>query len=593
MAGNNVRFGAWLDDHVTKGLGKIRDEFDRLGKSKGAKSILQGVGMGAGISAFNMLGSAISGAVSVMQSSVQAASDQREAMALTAQVFGKNTEAVDKWSRSTKDAFSSTEAMTFAATFGTAFKSVGLQLDDVTAKSQTMVKLAGDLGSAFNTSSEEAATALRSGLIGESEPMRRFGVFLSEAAVQAKAVSMGIAKLGDKLTDAQKVTARYQIIMDQTTDSQGMFGRDSESLADKQKLLNTRLEDASATLGTKFTPYVMTATESLIDLMDALADLPDPGAWWDDATSGVQGFIDTLPKSEFTLEKQARLAAKAAEEAKGLADGTDSASRSLRNAGKAGDAAAGGIGDAGDAAGDATPRVKDLTHGANDAADAFKDLDEWARRAAEALTDNGAETARLEFSQAKLELQGNRKALEEVTDRIQKLKDKGKPVPRELRQQFIDLRLAIQEGETETAELGVKLRNTGQITFADLIEQLKRLGIKLDADTVKALRLRDAIDKGTAYDNLGRSSRRGNRASGGPVLPGWTYTVGEEGPERLVMSPTGGGYVIPNAGGSQGGGAVGVPVSIPIILDGREIARVVDRHLYYAAARAPRSATAG
>jgi hypothetical protein len=34
-------------------------------------------------------------------------------------------------------------------------------------------------------------------------------------------------------------------------------------------------------------------------------------------------------------------------------------------------------------------------------------------------------------------------------------------------------------------------------------------------------------------------------------------------------------------------------VSIPILIDGREIARVVDRHLYYEAARAPRSSYAG
>lgn len=37
------------------------------------------------------------------------------------------------------------------------------------------------------------------------------------------------------------------------------------------------------------------------------------------------------------------------------------------------------------------------------------------------------------------------------------------------------------------------------------------------------------------------------RASGGPVIPGGVYTVGEQGPETLVMGSRGG-YVVPNAG---------------------------------------------
>lgn len=40
----------------------------------------------------------------------------------------------------------------------------------------------------------------------------------------------------------------------------------------------------------------------------------------------------------------------------------------------------------------------------------------------------------------------------------------------------------------------------------------------------------------------------GRRASGGPVLPNSIYTVGEAGPETLVMGPNGG-MVIPNSGG--------------------------------------------
>jgi hypothetical protein len=83
------------------------------------------------------------------------------------------------------------------------------------------------------------------------------------------------------------------------------------------------------------------------------------------------------------------------------------------------------------------------------------------------------------------------------------------------------------------------------------------------------------------------------RASGGPVVPGGLYTVGEEGPETLVMGARGG-VIIPASGGggggsSRGGGGGaggGQVVELVINLDGAAIARVVDRRLYYAFSRA-------
>lgn len=54
----------------------------------------------------------------------------------------------------------------------------------------------------------------------------------------------------------------------------------------------------------------------------------------------------------------------------------------------------------------------------------------------------------------------------------------------------------------------------------------------------------------------------GGRAGGGPVLPGMSYMVGENGPERLLMGSHGG-MVIPNGGGgASSGGGKGVQVNI-------------------------------
>jgi hypothetical protein len=71
---------------------------------------------------------------------------------------------------------------------------------------------------------------------------------------------------------------------------------------------------------------------------------------------------------------------------------------------------------------------------------------------------------------------------------------------------------------------------------------------------------------------------------GGHAEGGW---VGLHGPELAVVGEKGPEYVIPNHQlGATGGGGGGQPVVIPIIIDGREVGRIVDEHLYYAINRA-------
>jgi hypothetical protein len=76
------------------------------------------------------------------------------------------------------------------------------------------------------------------------------------------------------------------------------------------------------------------------------------------------------------------------------------------------------------------------------------------------------------------------------------------------------------------------------------------------------------------------------------VVAGQTYTVGEEGMETLVMSPGGGGYVIPGASHGGGGSSANVTVRIPVVLDGRVIAEVVDQHFQRTLASAARTTRA-
>lgn len=257
----------------------------------GKGQLLGALGIGAGLGAATL---GVAKLTEVIGDSIDAASDQREAMSLTGQVFEENTEQMRKWAEGAAEDFgqSTTEALQYASNFGTAFKNVGFALDETSEKSREMTALAADLGSAFNAGADEAALALRSGLLGESEPLRRFGVFLDEAKTKAKAVQLGIANLGDTLTDNQKVTARYALIMEQTADSQGMFGRDSESLADAQKSLAAEMENVSAELGEALLPFMTDLVKVVKD--ELLPVLRDMVAQLDDSAEGARTNADAF-----------------------------------------------------------------------------------------------------------------------------------------------------------------------------------------------------------------------------------------------------------------------------------------------------------
>jgi hypothetical protein len=129
-----------------------------------------------------------------------------------------------------------------------------------------------------------------------------------------------------------------------------------------------------------------------------------------------------------------------------------------------------------------------------------------------------------------------------------------------------DAKLAALGYKPASDELGAWLLKTGGQVSA------------LDRDAIMALGHLAALTGIDPGRNVYASDEYiGDRASGGPVMPGGSYTVGENGPERLLMGSRGG-YVLPNRGGSSSGGQL-PPVIVQV--DGRELFRFFDRNSHY------------
>jgi hypothetical protein len=136
----------------------------------------------------------------------------------------------------------------------------------------------------FNVDVKEATNALGAALRGESEPARRFGVNISDAAVQAEALALGLVDSTSEITDQIKVQARYSLILKQSEQVAGDFGNTSENLANSTRVLKANLENVAAELGQAFLPLVT----------DAVAGVRDAVKWFADLDDGTKKLVTTI-----------------------------------------------------------------------------------------------------------------------------------------------------------------------------------------------------------------------------------------------------------------------------------------------------------
>jgi hypothetical protein len=281
---------------ATTKMGGVLERLDRRFASVTSKngligSILGGVGIGAGLGVFSAVTKGVGMVTDAIGNSITAASDQAEAMSKVNVVFGDQAKVIQAWARtaSTSMGMSETAALSAAGTLGNLFDALGIAEDASADMSTTITQLAADLASFNNVPVADAIAALQAGLVGETEPMRRFGSNISAARVEAYALAQGMAKTKNAITDSMKVQARYALILEDTKNAQGDFARTSDGLANSQKTLDARMNEAMVSIGSALAP-VMTqlvtfASEVVPDIISGLGNLGD-------AFNNLNRFID-------------------------------------------------------------------------------------------------------------------------------------------------------------------------------------------------------------------------------------------------------------------------------------------------------------
>jgi hypothetical protein len=201
---------------------------------------------------------AVAGLAVALGSTIGPASDLAETVSKVGVVFGDSADEVLAFGKTSAKALGMSEnsALAAAGTYGNLFRAMGMAEEASADMSVGLVSLAGDLASFNNMDPTEVMDALRAGLSGETEPLKRLGVNINQATIEAKAMELGLYDLNGELSVAGKAQASYALIMEQTTLAQGDFARTSKGLANQQRILKASFENVKTTIGTALLPAV-------------------------------------------------------------------------------------------------------------------------------------------------------------------------------------------------------------------------------------------------------------------------------------------------------------------------------------------------
>jgi hypothetical protein len=263
----------------TTGLKKAESAISQSGEQ--IKGKFSGIGKGAGLALAAGITAAAVGigktVISAIKTSIDAASNLEESISKTSAVFGDEAlPALEDWAAGASTAFgqSKQQALEAAGSYGNLLQAFGLTREQAQGMSVDMVELASDLASFNNTSVDDALNAIRSGLSGETEPLKRFGVALSEVRLKETAEEMGLVAKGTKgpLSVAIKSQAAYALILKDTSLAQGDFARTSDGLANSQRTLESELANVKTEIGVAFIPIMK---ELVIAFRDALPEIKE------------------------------------------------------------------------------------------------------------------------------------------------------------------------------------------------------------------------------------------------------------------------------------------------------------------------------
>ena len=280
----NIIIDSKFDD---KGIKDAQRQLQNMA-GQAAKRVAQ---VGAAVAA---AGAVAAGKLAV--DAVRAASDFEESVNAVNVAFGEAAQGVLEIGENAATAMglSQNEFNQAAVRFSAFAERVVGEGGDVAGFIGDVSQRAADFASVFNIEVSEALQVFQSGLAGEAEPLKRFGINLLQTEVAAFAMANGISESASAMTESEKIQARYGLLLEQTAKTQGDFQNTSDSLANSQRILRAEIENLQIEIGSALIPVAKDLVNTFANAL--LPRLEEFGAWINspEGVAAVKDFGDGL-----------------------------------------------------------------------------------------------------------------------------------------------------------------------------------------------------------------------------------------------------------------------------------------------------------
>lgn len=203
-------------------------------------------------------------AFSKIKDAIDISSSLTEVENVVRTTFGNYEKLIQDFSKTSIQDFGMSEltAKQVASRFQAMGTAMGFSQGKMADMSLQLTKLTADMASFYDMEQSDVARNLQAVFTGETEPLRKYGLDLTQATLKEWAMKQGLDADISSMTQAEKTMLRYQYVMANTAAAQGDFARTSDTWANQIRILKQSFEQLAAIIGgaliNAFKPFVRT-----------------------------------------------------------------------------------------------------------------------------------------------------------------------------------------------------------------------------------------------------------------------------------------------------------------------------------------------
>ena len=216
-------------------------------------------------------------AMSKVKSAIDISSDLTEVENVVVNTFGQYSDKIEKFSKNAIQQFGISEftAKETASRFQAMGVALGAPVKKMSDMSIALTKLSADMASFYNVSEKDTARSLQAIFTGETEPLRKYGLDLTQATLKQWALKNGMDADIKSMDQLQKTMLRYQYVMKQTGNVQGDFARTSSTWANQIRMLQEQFKVLGSILGKAFINMLKPFVQALNKALSAVITFAD------------------------------------------------------------------------------------------------------------------------------------------------------------------------------------------------------------------------------------------------------------------------------------------------------------------------------